>query len=1338
VRRVVTGRDAALIVALALAAASSCATLSPRRSPAPEPDTALAGWQALAEGRDADAARIFAALLDGAPGNPNSPSPSNLSSLSNLSSSPSPPNATSPPSSLNAAIARFGRATLGYERGASVAALEDYAEILAALPALPDAAVVRALAPVAAARVLALYDEVGFSDQLRIAERLHPVELARAPELPWLARVDLARLGDQIARQAADAEALARAAADDGCATSMFEIGSLGPLPYLDLDRAETPARMLLPRQWRSLSVSGCHLDAPLSPDGRGQARILRAAIEIGAGRYEIVLDFEGEARVSVDGGAPVAHGEAGRYGPHLTAAGVALGAGRHEITVSTASKAGQTRLALWVLPASSGPPVRFVDPHQPVATGTRIGRAALAALVTDTPPADFRAVAGSVGARALGAYCAAFTADRVEAIDEGAAALERLAVWPRFAVGLALAGEISRHDPTRPATFARDAARRMLHAAVAVDGDLARSWQTLAAVELEDDRSREAIDDARRARQATPGWWAPDLLLARALAARGLDFDADRALGDAAQETGVDPALAAGRPVVTAPCAVLEALRGQAQDHRQVEREEKLGAVLVGCGGDVETRAERARARGETGAAISLLRGALRLDPERDDLAGELALLLAASGQRAEGLAELAALVARDPRDPMRRVRLADAQAAAGQLVAARAAVEIALTARPDVPEVRRSARALGVSLPLDGFRVDGRAAIRAFEAADRHYAAPAVIVLDRGVTRVFDSGATMMLTHEIVRVDSKDAIDRWGEIEIPPGAEILTLRTHKPDGSTREPEEIAGKETISAADLAIGDYVEWELLETHSPSEAFAPGFLGDRFYFQSFDAPMARSELVLITPAGLALEIDRHAGAPQPEVRPAADGTRVTSFTAIGVPQLFAERSAVPAIEYVPSVRASSGVGWGPWARYIAEELHDAVRASPEVRALAHRIGERAARKSIGTSTPSGAARAVDERARVAAAIVDWVTENVEASDDLADPASATLARGRGSRVALTLALAAELGVPARAVLARSRLIADAAAPAPPEALEDFSDTLVEFDLGTSDKRLPIDVDLRLRHAAFGYVPPGLDGARTLSLPDGRFGVAHSTAPADQRTIDMTIRLDERGGGVAVATEDLAGWPALEWAELLDRFGTDRARLRQDFEQRSLGVQFPGARLRDLDVELPRDAAGRIGTARVRYSFVSAHLAVPVDRGSPGSQELRIEPTFFRSQPGRRFAAEPQRSTALVLGFDVPVRMTATVELPGAATLDPPPLGQKDLVVARAGGYRFVEARGVEPGRPNVIVLHRESALPIMRVSPGEYAAVAADLRRVDGAEQAEIRIRFGAASRGAGAR
>ena len=319
-------------------------------------------------------------------------------------------------------------------------------------------------------------------------------------------------------------------------------------------------------------------------------------------------------------------------------------------------------------------------------------------------------------------------------------------------------------------------------------------------------------------------------------------------------------------------------------------------------------------------------------------------------------------------------------------------------------------------------------------------------------------------------------------------------------------------------------------------------------------------------------------------------------------------------------------------------------------------------------------------------------------------------------------------------------RSRLVADADGVLAPQEVDDFGDTVVRFDVGP----VPAYADLRLRHASFGYLPPSLDGAKTLSIDGGHFGVAHASGSPDQRTIDVTIRLDEKGGGKALATEELTGWPALEWAELMDRFGSDKVKLRQDFEQRWLGVQFPGARLDDLQVEVsPRTPApaapsnpssaspattGEAGPARpgdgrvrVRYSFMSPQLGVRSE------QEIKLSPTFFRSQPGRRFAAEPQRSTTLMLGFDVPVRLNATVVLPPAARVIGPATPPAGLI-ARKGAYRFLEERTARAGSPEVLLLHRESALPLTRVPPSEYAGVAADLRRVDGLEQQEIRIRL----------
>jgi len=349
-----------------------------------------------------------------------------------------------------------------------------------------------------------------------------------------------------------------------------------------------------------------------------------------------------------------------------------------------------------------------------------------------------------------------------------------------------------------------------------------------------------------------------------------------------------------------------------------------------------------------------------------------------------------------------------------------------VALARRPDLSDVRRAARAIGLGLPLDDLRIDAKQVIRDYRASGRKYAAPAVMILDRTVHGVFADGAELILTHNIVAVETKDGIERWGEVTVPSGGEILMLRTHKKDGTTREPEEIAGKEAISAPDLAVGDCVEWETLESKAASDAFAPGFLGERFYFQSFDSPLDRSEYLLLTPEALRLDIDRLAGAPEPAtaMRRGAGGEmfRLTTFAAREVAQLFAERSAVPAIEYVPSVRVSSGVSWPGWARFLDEKLYGTWRSSPAIREQAAAI---AAAVRSGAEVPAALAQAASPpatRTRLAAAIVRWVTDNVEAGEDLRDTASATLARGRGNRLALVLALARELDVPAVPELVR----------------------------------------------------------------------------------------------------------------------------------------------------------------------------------------------------------------------------------------------------------------------------------------------------------------------------
>jgi len=241
---------------------------------------------------------------------------------------------------------------------------------------------------------------------------------------------------------------------------------------------------------------------------------------------------------------------------------------------------------------------------------------------------------------------------------------------------------------------------------------------------------------------------------------------------------------------------------------------------------------------------------------------------------------------------------------------------------------------------------------------------------------------------------------------------------------------------------------------------------------------------------------------------------------------------------------------------------------------------------------------------------------------------------------------------------------------------------------------------------------------------------------------------VRLEADGQTTGQVVETVRGWPALEWAEIMDRFGTDQTKLRQDFEQRWLGVHFPGAALRDLQVEIldgdgrPRrsppptpsvkgaaDAAvpatARPVTAasiRLHYTFTSPRFA------AASADRLRFVPSFFRALPGRRYATEPRRSAGLMTGFEVPTRLEARILLPPEARLEPAPAPAR--LIDRPGLYRFREERRLEApqGGGPTLELRREARLAIQRIPPASYPAVAADLRAADAMEGEEIVLRL----------
>ena len=180
--------------------------------------------------------------------------------------------------------------------------------------------------------------------------------------------------------------------------------------------------------------------------------------------------------------------------------------------------------------------------------------------------------------------------------------------------------------------------------------------------------------------------------------------------------------------PIAGAPCSVVAALFHRAEDRRDLAAQPPLVERLATCDTDSGVAVDRMRTRGDLDGAVALMRRRLALEPDRERPRADLAGVLLAKRDFAGARAELGRLVAEDPSDAQLRVRLADAEVAAGDLSAARRTLAAALARRPDLPDVRRAARAIGLPLPLEDLRIDAKQVIRDYRASGRKYAAPAV----------------------------------------------------------------------------------------------------------------------------------------------------------------------------------------------------------------------------------------------------------------------------------------------------------------------------------------------------------------------------------------------------------------------------------------------------------------------------------------------------------------------------------------------------------------------------------------------------------------------------------
>lgn len=1194
-----------------------------------------------------------------------------------------------------------------------------------------------AAAELAAHRLLVLGADGGGA-QAEAALRARVQRLwQKSQRLPVEAQQLVAALAGQLARLASD-ETDARAIdAARGCPARVYVSGPAGHLPALDLlspQPADDPARDGARARYERKDASGCSVEIEGVPGRPGVWHATAWAERKSAGEQPVIVESGGAPfALYVDGQRVYLEQEPIRRRP-LT---VKLGAGWHALTVKLGVY-GRAQVQLAV------PGATFFDGKAEAAPAPAGGEA-VATLRPLSPIPDGTRPSEQV----LAGFLRAQQSFEIGDAESGRVIADRLGpAAPDFASLTMLRAGLQLEDRSRPDRLTRDQARGLLEQALKSQPRHFRARQSLATLLLQDEHADQALTLLDEAPPQQPGEasWQTALLRNRLLKARGWTVEAERALAEA-------------RRLGPSACTTLDALVDARREVQDVGGTLAAAAQLARCNPYTDRYADSLDDASRHDEAIGEYRRLLKLEPENASWRHGLAKVLLArrgASDLTEARTLLTELVARAPRNTGHRIELADLLVGLGERDAALATLREGLGPLPESAELHKALRALEKPDEMESYRVDGREVIRAFLAQKQETFAgeAAVLLLDRTVVRVLPSGARLTLTHNIIRVLTKDGATKFGEVSVPEGAEVLTLRTIKQNGQTREPEEIPEKDTVSAPDLEEGDFVEFEYLDRDPPLPSFPGGFLAERFYFASTDAPLDRSEYVVVAPAAMALQIDARGplepaqGAsadktekndktdkrvlPSPEVK-TVGGEKIYSFRYEHVARMRPEPPIAEGLldDWMPSVRVGAGLSFPGYVNYLRERRVRSLRQTPEIRAQAVAIG--------GPPLPAGAPAAdIVERARKVDA---WVRKNIRQGGSVDDVASAALARREGRRDVILLALLRASGVPAEAWLVRPQNAPRLEGPLP--NVTAYSEIVLAVLPAPGQAGAPLLwLDPMYRHSPSGYVRPMLRGARALRMPEepgtpplsdvsftevrlpaeggspeGLVRAGGAAQPPymgvlrDERKLDLKMQLDADGGGVVTVKESLRGWPALEWREQVENLAEDK--LRQEIEQRALGFFFPGASLEELRYGPMTDDDA---TLTVEYRFRAPQLA----RRREGELVL---PAPFPTLLSKHYVSVARRSLPMLIHYVVPTVLDADVRLPAGAQvvrLRPP------VELSEFGRFlqRIEQLPTREPGKDGkadtTLHLHTEASLPLVRVLPSRYPQFVEFAGRVDVSE------------------
>ncbi len=1116
----------------------------------------------------------------------------------------------------------------------------------------------------AAASAISDYDGSVPGFATLVATRMAPI-VDQPGHAGIAARFALSQLLIELAYRRGDLARVAALSSAVSCSTSWRVAGPFGPRALLGFDQALPPEQSgpladrydLGParrtRATRDIETAGCALHMGNGPVGGAGITYAETTLEApSAGTYLVRLETPNAVELFVDDLSVARVDRRSVLVARTTWHELELTAGAHRLMVKVASRHPNPLVILAAFPAEA----RGALPS---------GSGADVALTTD-----------GYFERVLSAAVHIARSDYISARETLAPATEgdEAAVVP-----LVIASTVAMADPIRGAALGGDDARRFLEVAHTRD---ATAWYPrfqLLVLEALGGRVHEALPDLRSAETDFPEVPLFPITIAQILQRAGWQEQSDEEIAGLLERTPTSCAAISA----TLDAAVRRGHEGDAAP--LTER------VLAECDARSDARLQHfVRQRRWDDASTELGRlASLEPNTHRYQVLDGQLTLARSRGDRAATEQLLTQLEQLMPQSLNIVTMQADIALAAGHRDQATARFARAHREEPEsMADLFRIERAvLGVS-PLETYRRDGAAVIREFEASGHHYEAPRVLVLDYTVTRLFPDGSILELTHNIIHVQSDEAAEEEAQFTPPAGAQLLTLRTVKADGTRLEPDQIAGIEHLELPNVAVGDYVEFEYLRTEPPPAAYGGGVTGSRFYFRNYETPFESSSLTLVAPRDMEIFVDPRGGAPATETTDDGD-LRVYRWAVHQSEPFVREPSTVSPTEFFPSIDWGYHASWQAYVDSLRDVLADREIHDPAAMQLVH-----------DTAAPDGATTAEQRAAR----IYEWVMEEIEESSSaLFEQAPSMVATRTGSRARVLLYLLHLAGIDAELALVRDFAGDPTDSPLPED--ERYSSLLVRMQSNAG----PIWIATGQRGAPFGTIPPNLRGMDALMLNAAaeRATVTTPSIEADLRTVEVEMTLDEGGDARFDVQETFRGAGGAMWRTQLE--GIPEANLEDAFDEGYVSRILPGAHMTSLRI-----------TGREEHDQpLVLHYEFEVEGIGHVASGRRMLPALIPTQLTNAFARLATRTTVQVVSPALALDVTVTVHVPTGAQVSSLPDAEAEM-----GGPNGATAHYVTTRTDDGFVLERHVRVPRMRIAPGQYGAFAGFCREADELEGREI--------------